>query len=76
MKTDVQVQAVLGEKTLPLDEILNWEVGTNIVFNTHPDDLVEVRCGEVPMFIAKTGQKKDKVAVQIEKYIPPKQEEG
>jgi len=74
-QTDVHLQAVLGEKTLPLDELLNWKIGTQIVFNTFVDDELEMRCGDVPMFKGPVGQKQGNIAVKIDKYIPPESEE-
>jgi flagellar motor switch protein FliM len=71
-ETDVALQAVLGEKVLPLDEILNWEPGSTVVFNTRPKDRVEVRCGDFTMFKATMGQKQDKLAMKINTYIRPK----
>lgn len=70
--TDVAMQAILGEKALPLDEILNWEPGSTVVFNTRPNERVEVRCGDFPMFTATMGQKQDNLAMKINTYIRPK----
>ena len=72
--TDVALQAMLGEKVLPLDEILNWDVGSTVVFNTRPSDRVEVRCGDFPMFNATMGQKQDNLAMKINTYIKPPME--
>lgn len=69
--TDVDLQAVLSEKTVPLGEILNWKPGTTVMFNTNPRDRVEVRCGDFPMYKASTGQKQGTLAVRIDKYVPP-----
>lgn len=74
-QTDVQLQAVLGEKTLPLDELLNWKIGTQVIFNTFVDDELEMRCGDMPMFKGPAGQKHDNIAVKIDKYIAPESEE-
>ena len=68
-QTDVQLQAVLGEQVLSLHDILNWEIGTQIVFNTFVDDELELRCGQVPMFRGPVGQKLGGIAVKIDKYI-------
>ncbi len=70
-KTDVQLQAVLGEITLPLNALLNWKVGTRVLFQTRPEDELELRCGQFPMYRGPVGQKQGKIAVRIEKYIPP-----
>lgn len=71
-ETDVALQAILGEKVVSLDEILNWQPGTTVMFNTTPRDKVEVRCGDFPMFRATMGQKQDMLAMKINSYIKPK----
>jgi len=74
-KTEVQLSAVLGEMTVPLNDMLNWRVGTQILFNTQMDDELEMRCGHFPMFRGPVGQRQGALAVKIEKYISPKGEE-
>lgn len=74
-KTDVQLQAVLGEKILSLGEMLNWKPGSQILFPTKTEDELELRCGHFPMFKGPVGQKEGQIAVQIERYIEPKEEE-
>ncbi len=70
--TDIQLQAILGESTVPLDVLLNMKPGTRIMLNSRVEDSVELRVGKHPMFTAKTGQKRGKIAVNIEEYIEPK----
>lgn len=74
-QTDIQLQAVLGEKVVALDDLLNWEVGTQITFNTFVDDELELRCGNVPMFRGPVGQKTGNIAVKIDKYVQPEKED-
>jgi flagellar motor switch protein FliM len=74
-QTEVQLQAVLGEMTVPLRDMLNWKVGTRVIFATRPEDELEMRCGHFPMFRGPVGQKQDSIAVRIEKYIQPKEQE-
>lgn len=69
--TDIEVQAILGEATVSLFDILNWEPGSTIMFNTRPEDLVELRVGNETMFMAKTGQKQGNIAVNVEEYVEP-----
>lgn len=70
-QTEVSLHAVLGEKTGTLRDVLNWKVGTKVLFNTFINDELEMRCGDVPMFRGPVGQKLGNIAVQIDKYIPP-----
>jgi len=74
-KTDVQIQAILGELTVPLGEMLNWEVGSQVLFNTRTEDELELRCGDFPMYKGPVGQKQGNIAVRIEKYIEPEEDD-
>ena len=74
-KTTVQLKAVLGEKTLSLGDILNWRIGTRVLFNTKPEDYMELRCGDFPMFKGPVGQKEGAISVRIEHYLPPEEDE-
>ncbi len=75
-QTDVELSAVLGELTVSLDDLLNMKVGSQIMLNATTEDLVELRCGDVPMFKGPLGQKQGNIAVMIDKYIPPENKEN
>jgi flagellar motor switch protein FliM len=68
--TDVQISAVLDEITMSLYDVLNWKVGTRILLNATPDDLIELRCGDVAMFDGRMGRKGGHIAVRIERETP------
>jgi len=74
-QTDVHLSAILGETTVSLNDILNWEIGSTVILNTRPEDLIEMRVGQHPMFMAKVGQKQGQIAASIEEYIEPPAEE-
>ena len=74
-KTDIQLQAILGEKVLPLGDMLNWKVGSKIMFTTRTEEDLELRCGDFSMFKGPVGQKQDNIAVRIESYIEPEIDE-
>jgi flagellar motor switch protein FliM len=74
-QTEINLQAILGEKVMSLDDVLNWKVGTQIVFNTFLEDELELRCGNVPMFSGPSGQKLGNIAVKIDKYIQKSEED-
>lgn len=67
-QTEIQLQAILGEKVTSLQEVLNWKIGTQVVFKTFVDEDLELRCGNVPMFSGPVGQKAGNIAVEIRKY--------
>lgn len=70
-KTDVKMQAVLGEMVLPLGDMLEWQVGDQIMLNRFVNEDIELRCGDFPMFKGPVGQKQEHIAVRIEDYIEP-----
>ncbi|MAM35002.1 MAG: flagellar motor switch protein FliM [Micavibrio sp.] len=74
MKTDVYLQAILGELSMPLSRLLNMKIGETLYFNTKPADKIELRCGDFPIFKGPMGQKESQIAVRIENYIPPKKD--
>lgn len=76
MKTDVPISAILAEKSIMLRDVLNWEPGTQVMFNTTVNDPIELRCGHFPLFTASTGQRTGNLAAQIERYIPPKKDDS
>ena len=68
--TDVQLAGVLDQVTMPLHEVLKWRVGSRIMLSARPDDMVELRCGDVPMFQGRMGRKGGQIAVRIENETP------
>jgi flagellar motor switch protein FliM len=75
-QTDIQLSAILGETTVELADLLNWQPGSSVILNTRLEDLIEMRVGDHPMFMAKVGQKQGQIAVSIEEYIEPKEEDN
>lgn len=67
--TEVEMEAVLDEQTMPLREILNLEVGSRIMLNATPNSPVELRCGDVPMFNGQMGRKGSHIAIRVDKKI-------
>ncbi len=74
-KTGIQLQAILGEVTIPLGEMLNWQVGTQVMFPTRTEDDLELRCGHFPMFRGPVGQRQGNIAVRVENYLEPEKED-
>ncbi len=74
-KTDIQLQAVLGETVVSLGEMLNWKVGSKVMLPTRMNDELELRCGHFPMYKGPVGRKQDHIAVRIEDYIATRSSE-
>ncbi len=69
-QTDVHLSAVLDEIVLPLNEVLSWRVGSRVLLNVAPDETIELRCGDVPMFLGRMGRKGGNIAVRIDREAP------
>jgi flagellar motor switch protein FliM len=67
--TDVELSVVLDEYTMRLSEVIAFKPGQRIMLNTAPGGAVSVRCGNVPLFEGRMGQKNNNVAVKIEREL-------
>ncbi len=70
MHTEIEMDAVLGQTYASLNDILNWKRGTLLMLDTSPDDEIQLRCGEKPLYIGRMGRKSGRIAVQIEADAP------
>ncbi len=64
-QTEVQLNAVLDEQTMPLSQAMNFEVGQTVILNKTPQDDIVLKCGEVPMLAGALGRSGQFMAVQI-----------
>ncbi len=67
--TDVDLDVVLDEQTMSLSEVMRLQIGSRLVLGAAPGGAVELRCGGVPLFAARVGRRKNRVAVRIEETI-------
>jgi flagellar motor switch protein FliM len=64
--TDVELEALLEEQTIPLGEAMRLRVGSTLPLNVRPDALVTLRCGHVPLLLGRLGRTGDHIAIRIE----------
>lgn len=74
--TRVELTAVLDERLVPLKDIFNLKVGSQLLFDAKPDSTVQLRCGGIPMYEASMGRHGSRVAVRIEDKINGKRDTG
>ena len=63
--TDVPIEAVLDEQTMPLSRIFGLKVGSHLDLNATPDSPVDLRCGDVSLYTASMGRRSERIAVRI-----------
>jgi flagellar motor switch protein FliM len=54
---------------MPLNRIMNLEVGQTIMLNAGPDSPIELRCGGVPLLTGRMGRLGSSVAVRVEGVV-------
>src|SRR5258705_7395645 len=64
--TRVEISAILDEQRIPLNRIMNLEVGQTIMLNASPDSPIELRCGGVPPLPRPIGRIRTSVAIRID----------
>ena len=67
--TDVELDAVLDQIVLSLNEVMNWRPGSQILLNAVPSSPINLRCGEIPLFVGGMGQKNGNMAIKIDKKL-------
>ena len=66
-ETEVELDVVLDEQAMRLSDVMALQVGDRITLGASPGSPVRIRCGGVPMFEARVGRRKGRVAVRIDR---------
>lgn len=64
-QSTVETETVLHETKLPLRQVLSLSVGDTLMFDMKPSDLVEIRCGGLPVTRGHIGRVEGRIAVQV-----------
>lgn len=62
---DVDVHALLDEKTVPIGDIIRLKVGSTIMLDATPQTDIWMQCGDVKLTKAKLGRLGDRMAVSL-----------
>jgi flagellar motor switch protein FliM len=66
---DIEVDAVLFERDVPLSTVLELQVGQTLVFDVGPRDPVVIKCGEVMLTEGQMGRVGDHISVKIGRQL-------
>ena len=64
--TKVDIDAILDEQVMPLNKVMNLEVGDTMMLNATPDSKIQLRCGHVPLLNGRMGRVGNSVAVRVD----------
>lgn len=67
--SDMEVDAVLFERNVPLSEVLELEVGNTLLFDVSPQDPVGIKCGDVLLTEGTMGRFGEQVSVRINRPL-------
>ena len=67
--TEIGLDVVLDEQTMPLGQVMALRVGDRIALGVAPGAPVRLRCGEVGLFEAQLGRRENRLAVRIEREL-------
>jgi flagellar motor switch protein FliM len=64
-RTEVALEAVLGERQMSLSDVMNFKVGQTVMFNRSSNDVVDMRCGGITLCNGHMGRSRSNIAIQI-----------
>ncbi len=67
--TEVDLEAVLDEQTLPLSTIMALKPGSRLTLNAGQGATITLRCGGTNLFEGRAGRKRGQIAVRIEREL-------
>jgi flagellar motor switch protein FliM len=50
---------------MSLKDVMDFEIGETLLLNAHPDSVVRLSCGGVPLMRGKMGRVGDHVAIRV-----------
>ena len=67
--TEVDLEAVLDEQTLPLATIMALKPGSRLTLNAGRGAAIRLRCGGTTLFEGRAGRRRGQIAVRIEREL-------
>ncbi|MDP2193957.1 MAG: FliM/FliN family flagellar motor switch protein [Alphaproteobacteria bacterium] len=74
LDASMNIEAVLPTQKMPLGEVMNWKVGSQLLINASPTDSITLKCGGEILGTGKMGQKSGQVSISIEEFYTNKEE--
>ncbi|WP_235035455.1 flagellar motor switch protein FliM [Roseomonas sp. 18066] len=69
-QTEVALDVVLDEQTMPLTDVVQLRIGDLITLGVGPGAPVRLRCGDTSLFEGQVGGRKGRLAVRIDRALP------
>lgn len=69
LATQVQLEALLDQRMIPLGTVMRLQVGQTLPLAVGGDQPVTLRCGQVPLMRGRLGRSRDRIAVRIDSRV-------
>uniref|UniRef100_A0A7V5XI79 Flagellar motor switch protein FliM n=1 Tax=Thermodesulfobacterium geofontis TaxID=1295609 RepID=A0A7V5XI79_9BACT len=76
LSSEIDLSAILGKTIITLEDLLNLEEGDVIVLDKKIEEPVEIYVEGVPKILGKLGVFKNRMAVQVQKFLTLEEEEN
>src|SRR6201993_1716884 len=67
--TKIDIEAILDEQTMPLNKVMDLQVGQTLMLGATPDSRIQMRCRGVPLLTGRMGRVGTNVAVRVDEAI-------
>jgi len=67
--SEVQLDAVLFEKDIPLRQVMDLQLGQTLVFDVGPDDPVTMKCDNIEMTTGIIGRSDNSISIEIDQSL-------
>ena len=67
--TEVDLEAVVDTQIMRLSDVFDLKVGSQIMLGATAESLIQLNCGEIPMYMGRMGRRGNQIAVQIEDRV-------
>jgi len=68
-ETEVELDAVLDQVIISLNDVMNWKPGSQMMLNAVSSSPIDLRCGEIPLFVGSMGQKGGNMAIKVNRKL-------
>ena len=71
--TKLPIDAVLSEMSMPLQKLMNLQVGDTFMLDRTPKDMISIKSGNIELAAGSIGSKNGHVAVRLDRQIGVKE---
>jgi flagellar motor switch protein FliM len=67
--TKIDIEAILDEQIMPIQQVMDLQVGQTLMLGATPDSQIQLRCRGVPLLTGRMGRVGSNVAVRVDDAV-------